>query len=362
MNILLVERDCFSEEKYSNQHTSANSLQFALTLRSYTQGRVYILAKEDSLYEKIALDYGFEVIHEPKGFALSLALSKIFRTYEISILHTFDLSSAEFFKSAFFLPSKVIHIHTENRYNENKDLLKSKLFKNTHSFIFAHKSFKDHYFKEIDGANTHIFQITNIECPQLSKNEENKASDIAENKKLRFLIPAPIELDSTLENILLALQLFEQFEGYNLDWEAFFFGYGNNMNAIIQKAEELNISENIAIIKGSYENFIGIDAALCIFPVNTKEYNIDPLLLAWKNSLPTLLTSQVPYLNFTKNSENVFIADISTPASLSGALHRLISEKALRKTLATNGFSSLKEYCKKDEKNKYVDFLSKLEK
>ncbi len=354
-----MERDCFSEEKYSNQHTSANSLQFALALRSYTQGRVYILAKENSLYEEIALNYGFDIIHEPKGFGLSLALSKIFRTHEISIVHTFDINSVEFLKSAFFLPTKTIHIHTENRYNNNKELLKSKLFKNTHSFIFAHKSFKDHYFKEIDGVSAHTFQIEDIDSTEVKKKND---TDKNKNAKLRFLIPTPIEFDSTLENVLLALQLFEQFEGYNLDWEAFFFGYGNNLSAIIKKAEELNISKKIAIIKGSYESFINTEASLCILPVNTEEYAIEPLLLAWKNSLPTLLTAQIPYLNCVKNSENVFIADISTPASLSGALHRLISEQTLRKTLATNGFSSLKNYCKKNEKEKYVSFLSQLNK
>ncbi len=375
MNILLIEQECFEIREKKNIHTSPISLFVGLDLRAYTQGLVYVLAKKGSLYEKIAKDFGFECLYAPEGFASGYSLSRVLKEHEISFVHTFDFESAKLVKSLFFWCPKLRHFHSENRFTENSALFSSKYFKNTEAFLFADNTFKKYFSLSLEGESKKniknevlpIFPlkkafIGEVNLPKL-EDRKSRQEVTAKNgkKKIRFFIPTPLLLKST-EVILEALELFDQFEGYNFHWEAYFFGQGFEIKEIIAKAEKHNVDKHIIILsENEYEFSFNADD-FCIVPTNLLEYDMNPLLWAWQNSLPTLLTSRISYCEYIENFENVIIPDALTPVSLSGGLHRLIHEKDLCDRLVESSIKSLENFYSYREKNPYLHFYLGAEK
>ncbi len=373
MNILLIEQECFSRASNKPLHVGAHSLHIAFALSQYKQGTVHVLAQKGSVYEKVALSKGLNIIHMPNGMFASLFLALLIKRNEINLIHTFDVGSARLVNRISFFVPHIRHIHSENRTTEDINLFSSRIFKKTDSFVFADESFKKYYASSLIGKKSLTKALGIPFCKEendsLENTQENLQKDLSDennsnNKenlpalnpvqcmqtvhveqeasfhakdKIRFLVPAPLALEGGYREILHALQLFEQYEGQDFAWEAYFFGAGEEINDIIEFGKGLDILDHLAIfIAPEHENFFA-EGDVCIFPVVTKEYIMTPLLYSWAFNVPVICTRNIPYCKTAVNGNNMLVPELTTPASLAGTLHKLINDKSLRDSLTKNG-------------------------
>lgn len=368
MNVLLIEQAYLSSSQKETDHVLGHSLAIAFALREYSERIIYVLAKKDSYYEKIALAKGLKVLHEPAGLFTALSFASLIKKYNISIVHTFDYMSARFVCSFSLFTPAVSYIHSENRYTEKEDIFLEKTFKNTKAFVFADKSLRKHYITSLTGRKIFVQPITfseELECiseeskklPSLR--EEGFLSAIKGKRKVRLLIPCSLVCDEQMHTIMHALHLFNEYEGSSFKWEAYFVGIGGDLNKIIEFAKEYNILEYICIFEQNENLYLYKCSDICILPVH-KEYNLSPLLYAWYFKLPLLATKALLYCEEAQNSKNIHMPESETPIALSSSLHRLIHDVEYRCELVEKASQTMVNFANSSTKENYINLYNEI--
>ncbi len=387
MNILLIEQECFKRNENKPLHIGAHSLHIAEYItksqkyNNITQNmvNVFVLAKKNSLYEKVARSMGLQIIILPENRFVNLKFYFLLRKHKINVIHTFDIESAKLLHSLRLVARKIPHAHSENRYLEEKDIFFGPAFKNTQGYLFADTVYKDHYGVCFGYNNSTVIPITlapeQIVKQKANKNEQEeiKAEDItqevdtkvntAENlplfpitkqnknsntknnelKKVRFLIPCPLTTDGKYPEIIESLKAFHTIKGKEYNWEALFLGLGDEMQEMIKLADEAKILDHFLIFTGIENEDFFDSGDICIFPVSSNEHLITPLLGAWKNEVPTIINESIPYCDLAKNDRSVIIEDMKNPSAFALALDKMLNDEEVRDKLIKHGKNSLKE-------------------
>ncbi len=384
MNILLIEQEYFNNEVNAMAHTSASSLQVAHALRDYEKGQVYILARQNSLYEKTALALGFECLHEVEGFASSLKFAHLLKQKDITCLYSFDVSSARLVRSTHFWHSHLIHIHSENRYSENQNIFQSKAFEKVQKFIFADQTFREYYapsFVSNDGQGENFEKVSIMPLyqplmdyaakeyslggqPLNSIEKENRALEdlpTASNpKKMRFFILGPLKMQAELERLLEAFAIFQEKEREHSSFELYFLGFGDEVESIVELAKIHGIDEKIAIFANIEAKFELTKNDLCIVLGQKDEYLFYPILWAWQHGLALFLTARLRYSDILHNYENVCIADAHSTESLYISLEKFIKDEKMRNRMLDNGRKTLEKLYTFDNLKAYLNFFNSL--
>ncbi len=401
MNILLIEQECFKRNENKPLHIGAHSLHIAEYITksqenndpSQIKGKVFVLAKRDSLYQKVARSLGLHVILLPENGFINLKFYFLLRRHKINLVHTFDIESAKLLHSLRLVARKLPHAHSENRYLEEKDIFFGPAFKNTQGYLFADIVYKDHYGVCFGYNNSTVIPITlapevlsipknkvkkeNQEVEDIEEITENikdkqehlplfpvtkqdKSSNTENNtlRKVRFLIPCPLTTDGKYPEIIETLKAFHTIKGKEYNWEALFLGLGDKMQEMIKLADEAKILNHLLIFTGIENKDFFDSGDVCIFPVSSNEHLITPLLAAWKHKVPTIINETIAYCDLAKNERSVLIEDMKNPSAFALALDKMLKDTELKEKLVKHGENSLKEIS--SQKIDYFSFYKKI--
>ncbi len=358
MNILLCELNSFENIENKPFHYGNSALSIAINLvnqtmqtnqsTSETSDNTYLLAKKGSLLANIAKNKGIQVLYLPEGNFAQLRLVHMLRKHKLNAIHTFDIDSANLIiKVKSFLQKNILLIHSENRLTEEKEVFASKSFEKIDSYVFADALFQRYYKPGMMNKKSselpivslqHIEKtIENEEEPQITQILANSYTidQKSKNAKARFLVPLPYIKDSQYKEILEFLKNFDSTTDF--EWEAHFYGLGDEMQNFLDYATELGIEHNLLAFFADENEDSYQFCDLCILTLPREEYIVSPLLLAWKNKIPALSTTSIPYFRPAKHNENIYVADINKKDLFLKSMIDLLENDELRTKLILEG-------------------------